>query len=99
MQCLCLIEYKISKMKFFIKIKLVFVNLLLIFLFSCKEEYVNPFDNITNTNLNETNNIELEPTSIAGIHANVFRPTCANSGCHDGTFEPDFRTIESSYNT
>ncbi|MDB4127046.1 hypothetical protein N9580_03450, partial [Flavobacteriales bacterium] len=28
-----------------------------------------------------------------------FIPTCANSGCHDGTFEPDFRTIESSYNT
>ena len=26
-------------------------------------------------------------------------PHCANSGCHDGSFEPDFRTIESSYNT
>jgi hypothetical protein len=25
--------------------------------------------------------------------------TCANSGCHDGTFEPDFRTLEGSYNT
>ena len=26
-------------------------------------------------------------------------PTCANSGCHDGTFEPDFRTVGSSWNT
>lgn len=36
---------------------------------------------------------------FSGLHAQVFEPTCANSGCHDGTFEPDFRTIESSYNT
>ncbi len=42
---------------------------------------------------------ELDPNSIQGIHANIFFPTCANSGCHDGNFEPDFRTIESSYNT
>ena len=26
-------------------------------------------------------------------------PYCANSGCHDGNFEPDFRTVESSYST
>lgn len=37
--------------------------------------------------------------SIAGLHERVFAPTCANSGCHDGAFPPDFRTIESSYNT
>ena len=29
----------------------------------------------------------------------IFGPTCANSGCHDGTFEPDFRTAEASYNS
>jgi hypothetical protein len=33
------------------------------------------------------------------LHNNIFTPTCANSGCHDGTFEPDFRTIESAYNS
>ncbi|MFT5725249.1 MAG: hypothetical protein ACI9JN_002373 [Bacteroidia bacterium] len=42
---------------------------------------------------------DLDPNTIEGIHANIFVPTCANSGCHDGNFEPDFRTIESSYNT
>ena len=41
----------------------------------------------------------LDPAGIAGLHQNVFQKTCANSGCHDGTFEPDFRTIESTYNT
>lgn len=41
----------------------------------------------------------LDPNSIVGIHNNILKPTCANSGCHDGTFEPDYRTIESSYNT
>lgn len=40
-----------------------------------------------------------DPNTIAGLHKFVFQPTCANSGCHDGTFEPDFRTIQSSWNT
>ncbi len=35
--------------------------------------------------------------TIQGLHAGLFKPTCANSGCHDGNFEPDFRTVESSY--
>lgn len=37
--------------------------------------------------------------SFAGLHQQIFAPTCANSGCHDGTFEPNFTTISSSYNT
>lgn len=41
----------------------------------------------------------LSLASFAGLHQHVFSPTCANSGCHDGTFEPDFRTISGSYNT
>ena len=42
---------------------------------------------------------DIDPNSITGIYQNIFGPTCANSGCHDGTFEPDFRTIESSYHS
>ena len=45
------------------------------------------------------NHLLLEPTSIEGLHQAVFKPVCANSGCHDGTFEPHFSTIESTYNT
>ncbi len=40
-----------------------------------------------------------DPNTIAGLHKNIFKPTCANSGCHDGNFEPDFRSITSTYNT
>ncbi|NOT36698.1 MAG: hypothetical protein HOP11_04920 [Saprospiraceae bacterium] len=40
-----------------------------------------------------------DSASIAGLYTYIFKPTCANAGCHDGTFDPDFRTLESSYNT
>jgi hypothetical protein len=74
---------------------------LLLWITSCKkEEYVNPYTvagyNNGNGNVTTPN---LDPNSISGIHARILKPTCANSGCHDGTFEPDFRTVESSYNT
>lgn len=48
---------------------------------------------------NDTSSTTLTYTGLAGLQDKVFRPTCANSGCHDGTFEPDFRTLESSYTT
>jgi hypothetical protein len=40
---------------------------------------------------------QAEPGSISDIHRRIFLPYCANSGCHDGNFEPDFRTPKSSY--
>jgi len=58
----------------------------------------NPYDNI-NDNIDTSQTPVIDPNSFAGIHKNIFQPTCANSGCHDGAFEPDFRTIESAYNT
>jgi hypothetical protein len=41
----------------------------------------------------------LNPKSIEGLHQQIFAPKCATSGCHDGHFEPDFRTIQSTYTT
>lgn len=71
------------------------------FIISCEDEAKdNPFDHPDLQEPIDTFNTDtLDPRSFAGIHYKIFRPTCANSGCHDGTFEPDFRTIESSYNT
>ena len=68
---------------------------------SCsKEDPPNPFDNPGGDDPNDTASlVQLDPNSIEGIYKNIFLPTCANSGCHDGTFEPDFRTIESSYSS
>ena len=46
-----------------------------------------------------TTPVLLDSGSFEYLYANVFKVTCANSGCHDGNFEPDFRTIYSSYNS
>lgn len=41
----------------------------------------------------------LDPTSFVGIHRNILKVRCAIPGCHDGHFEPDYRTLQSSYST
>lgn len=79
-----------------------FLIVLLVFfvstLLSCEKDLPpNPFDK--EDIVDSTNLAILNPKRIEGLHQNVFKPTCANSGCHDGTFEPDFRTIESTYNS
>lgn len=40
-----------------------------------------------------------DPNSLVGIHKNILQPKCAVPGCHDGNFEPDYRTPQSSYAT
>ncbi len=80
---------------------LILVPLLGILLGSCKKEGpLNPYDDpsLQDPGVNKTDT-EVDPESFIGLYQNIFQPTCANSGCHDGTFEPDFRTIESSFNT
>lgn len=67
---------------------------------SCEQDLPpNPYDEINNDPIDTTQVDSLDPNSFAFIHQNILQPTCANSGCHDGTFEPDYRTIESAYNT
>jgi len=39
------------------------------------------------------------PNSLSRTHNEVFEPKCNVLGCHDGSFEPDFRTPNSSYYT
>lgn len=33
------------------------------------------------------------------MYDKIFKPSCAVAGCHDGSFEPNFTTIQSSYST
>ena len=77
-----------------------FSALSLVMLYACEKDHVNPFDEqeLPDNTLDSTG-VNLDPTSFDGLHANIFSKNCAQSGCHDGNFEPDFRTIESSYNT
>lgn len=77
-------------------------TLLTIVVIGCKKEDdtplpANPFDNITYGTLpvEETP----APNSLVGIHTNILHPKCAVPGCHDGVFEPDFRTPQSSFAT
>jgi len=68
---------------------------------TCKKDVddpENPYDNVdygSNNPINDTVNA----ASITGIHRNVLMPKCAVPGCHDGNFEPDFRTVQSTYST
>lgn len=57
----------------------------------------NPYDDIQDPD--DLSNDSIPLASLEGLQTKVFGPTCANSGCHDGTFEPDFRTAEASYNS
>lgn len=68
---------------------------------SCKkdtDDFENPYDNLVTT-VDPVDTTNIPVSNFAYLHEKVFYPTCANSGCHDGTFEPDFRTISGSYNT
>lgn len=74
--------------------------LAVLLVFSCKKEKTNnPFDDIE-VITNETPDFSsVEKSNFAYLHEKIFSPTCANSGCHDGTFEPEFRSIAGSYNS
>ncbi|MCS7084485.1 MAG: hypothetical protein RMM53_00320 [Bacteroidia bacterium] len=46
--------------------------------------------------------IEIDPpdsASLVGLHTYIFSRSCAQPACHDGSFEPDFRTVQSTYST
>ncbi len=56
----------------------------------------NPFES-GNNGSNQNNQDSLDPLSIEGLHQRIFSIRCANPTCHDGSFEPDFRTVQSTY--
>lgn len=84
---------------------LTYFVLILITLSSCKkegsdDESKNPYNSWNPSSRGGVMpDLTIDPNSIQELHKNIFKPTCANSGCHDGNFEPDFRSIESSYNS
>jgi hypothetical protein len=80
----------------------IFVSLvaLMFALNSCKKEDapLNPYADV-NYNPDSTAPSNPDLNSIIGLHKNIFSPRCAMPGCHDGTFEPDYRTVRSTYST
>lgn len=80
---------------------LILVSALTILFGSCKNKGSdNPYDDWSDNGKGPVvADKPIDPKTIQGLHKNIFKPTCSNSGCHDGNFEPDFRSIESSYNS
>lgn len=75
-----------------------FLVVFLTVIFSCEKVPDNPYDAV-NYDTDTTSEATADPNSIVGLHRNIFFPRCSKSGCHDGTFEPDFRTVMSTYST
>lgn len=58
----------------------------------------NPFDTLSYP-LPPIAQVSVDSNSFLGLHHYIFSQSCNQPACHDGTFEPDFRTVESAYNT
>lgn len=89
-------------MKIFKFIPFLFFLLSVALFFSCQDKETvqpeNPFDKI----VREPNPVyqdTLSPTSFLSLHRDIFSLKCATPACHDGSFEPDFRTPQSAYST
>ncbi len=71
---------------------------------SCKKEVTriepdvpkNPYSGVDYGNNPDA--IPIDTNSFLGLHKLIFTPKCGVPACHDGAFEPDFRTIEGAYN-
>ena len=81
--------------------KFLFFALIMSFvLMNCTEDDfpINPYDGIDYGNTTLVIDT-VSSTSFVKLHRDVLGPSCNVMGCHDGSFEPDFRTVQSSYNT
>lgn len=58
----------------------------------------NPFDTLTYP-ISQIDDIEVDSATFVGLHSHIFAKACNRPGCHDGSFEPDFRTVQSAYNS
>ena len=59
----------------------------------------NPFDDIDYTGGKMPKEPQPDSSSMIGLHQYIFAKSCAVPGCHDGSFEPDYRTVQSTYST
>ncbi|CAN5654585.1 hypothetical protein BH11BAC1_BH11BAC1_19070 [soil metagenome] len=78
--------------------KIFFLFAFVVVIYSCEKTPDNPYGDV-NYDTDTTTDATADPNTIVGLHRNIFFPRCAKSGCHDGTFEPDYRTVMSTYST
>jgi hypothetical protein len=68
---------------------------------ACKREDPlpkNPYDDVV-YDPSPYNDYVPNPDGITGIYEYILRQKCNLPGCHDGHFEPDFRSIQSTWST
>lgn len=68
---------------------------------SCKREDPlphNPYDDVDYGPIGGSSYTP-DPNGIVGIYENILRKKCSLPGCHDGHFEPDYRSIQSAWST
>lgn len=82
-----------------LKYLVLFSLTLLVFSNACKKIDDNPQNPFDEVDEEDTDTASVEQESIAWLHQNIFAVKCANPACHDGSFEPDFRTMQSSYSS
>lgn len=58
----------------------------------------NPYDNL-DYNDSIVPPIPVDSNTFVGIHKYILAVKCGVPACHDGTFEPDYRTVQSAYQT
>ena len=79
-----------------------FTVALLLLIDSCKKPDNdipnNPYDTISRKDTTAFG-IPLDSLTITYVHKKLFVAKCALPGCHDGHFEPDYRTPQSSFST
>ena len=67
---------------------------------SCKKDNTaapaNPYNNISRSD-SSANTIAADSLTITYLHQKVLSTRCALNGCHDGHFEPDYRTPMSAF--
>jgi hypothetical protein len=82
-----------------IKSQVIFFSFFSVMIFliinSCKKDPYDDVDYDTDT----TTTLTADPNTIVGLHKNIFFPMCALPACHDGTFEPNYLTVQSTYST
>lgn len=85
-----------------------FITGLAVLVFACSESTTqtditpdpphNPFDDI-DYNSGVIPVAPVDSNTFLGLHTYILSKSCNQPACHDGTFEPDYRTVQSSYNT
>jgi len=83
--------------KFGIYLALV-LGLIILHFHACKKDEPlphNPYEDINRDTARV--DIPLDSLTITYVHTKILASKCALPGCHDGNFEPDFRTPQSSF--